>query len=120
MFNKNPSFTPTYSQTISDLVSFIANKCAKMGVFSLFRVAFNANETTLTGVDRSGEYVPYAIKLTAFIDKQTKSNCTSTLIKYLTKIFIELLQNSQNSVKIISNEMSAIYSFALSYGIQFL
>lgn len=120
VFSKNPSFTPTLMQTLNDLTSFIANKCAKMGVFSKFLVAFNCDESVLSESINYNDYVPYAIKLTAFIDKQTNSNCTSQVIKDLTKIFIELIKDKENYAQIISNEMSAIYSFALSYNIKFL
>ena len=74
----------------------------------------------LINANVSDSYVPYAIKLTAFIDKKTNSTTTAQTIKNLTKIFIELLGSADNGTQIISNELKAIYSFALSYGINFL
>ena len=120
VFNKNPSFSPKYNETVNDLLTFIASKSAKMGVFNKFCEVFSADEKVLINANVSDSYVPYAIKLTAFIDKKTNSTTTAQTIKNLTKIFIELLGSADNGTQIISNELKAIYSFALSYGINFL
>ncbi len=120
VFNKDVNFKPTYDEAINDLKAFLANKSAEMGVFGKFRNEFNCDETLLVGVSRGGDYVPYVIKLTAFIDKQTGADCSKNLINNVTKILLELLNGKPNATQIVTGAMSAIYSYALSIGIKLL
>ena len=120
VFNKDKNFKPTYDETINDLKAFLANKSAEMGVFGKFRNEFNCDETLLIGANRGGDYVPYAIKLTAFIDKQTGADCSKNLINNITKILLEFLNSKPNATQIVTGAMSAIYTYALSTGIKLL
>ena len=120
VFNKTPNFKPTYTETVNDLTLYIAEKSVSLGAFAKFRVEFSCDETVLIGASNSNAYVPLIIKLTAFIDKQLKSDFTSAVIKDLTKILLELLGENENSTVIISTAMSAIYAYALSQGIKLI
>jgi hypothetical protein len=120
VFNKNANFKPTMQETVNDLIEFIAVKCLKVGVYEKFAKEFTVDKNVIDALKEKGDYVPYVIKLTAFIDAQTKSNCTSLVIKDLTKIFVEYLSDNANSTQIITSELNAIYSYALLYGIKFM
>ena len=117
VFDKNSNFNVRYNQVISDLVSYIGVKSAKLGVFAKFRVEFLASEGVLNSAVSDDNYVPLAIKLTAMIDKQAKSSCAKAVINELVKIFYGLLKGNDLVATLIANELSAIYTYALTMGL---
>lgn len=115
VFSKIPNFKPTYAEAINDFILFIADKALKVNRYDVIKKAFNLDDDVYGKI--SAKAVPDVIKLTCAIDKKANTSCTAIVLRELTKTLLELLKNQDDATRRVTEELSDVYAYVTSYGI---
>ena len=118
VFDKISNFTPSYLQTVDNLVEYIALKSAEICAFPKIKVEFNLSDDIIATSKLQSDSVPFAIKLSSIIDKKAGVGCTAIILREITKILLELLKGKDNSVQTVTGVLSPIYTYVLTEGIK--
>lgn len=118
VFDKISNFTPSYLQTVENLVEYIALKSAEICAFPKIKVEFNLSDDIIATSKLQSDSVPFAIKLSSIIDKKAGVGCTAIILREITKILLELLKGKDNSVQTVTGVLSPIYTYVLTEGIK--
>ena len=104
IFNKTENFKPTKNQTIGDLLIYFGIKAKSLGIYQKFVTEYKVEVDTDT-VRENETYIPYAVKLTVFVDKKFKTSYSKKLVEYLLMALLYLDSDNEALVKEIPNSL---------------
>ncbi len=112
IFSKTENFKPSKNQTIGDLLIYFGIKAKGLDLYQKFVTEYKV-EIENDSVRESENYIPYAVKLTVFVDKKYNTSYSKKLVEYLLMALLYLDGDNESVVKDIPSSLNAIYDYLI-------
>lgn len=113
VFLKTSNFKPTINDTVADLLAYIGALAEINGKENSYEKAFSIKPTTFAGKYKEKTYIPYAVKLCVWVDKNKGFNETYKLLDGILRSLFSLLKedSESNTVSTIQNSISGVIDY---------
>ena len=109
-FNKKQDFKPTLNEVLGDALNYLAHKSTVINKGRLFEKIFLVNGEKVSERYTDKNYLPFAFKLTSWVDKKLKTEHSINVLNGLSGVLFTLL-NDENNDEIIINELKNVTKF---------
>ena len=113
VFSRHTNFKPTLNDTVADLLSYLGAIAEFNGKEKAYEKAFGVDVSRLPARYKDKGYIPYAIKISVWVDKNKGYNETPKLLDGILRSLFSLLNKGTEleTVSIIQDSISAIIDF---------